>query len=211
MSIQYISATWLIKGLTPATRLVLISLADRANTEGTCFPSIENIAERCELGRSTVISAINLLEKRGYVRRVKRGKVGISTTYELLFSPTSSKSNATSKHGDVDQSADVASLEFKKFWRAYAETGSKRMYAESECRNIWKSMGCDGHIAHILKHIEWTAKSGQWDDVKYIPSPRSYLLKQPWDGWECPAQARNNTDDHHDDSMEILQWKSGKF
>lgn len=211
MSIQYISATWHPKNLTPATRLVLISLADRANQNGTCFPSIENIAERCELGRSTVIAAINNLVKQGLVRRIKRGKVGTSTTYELLFNPTSSKPNATSKHDAGHQSAGAASLEFEKFWRTYAETGSKRMYAEPECRNIWKSLGCDGDIAHILRHIKWTTESGLWDDVKYIPAPRSYLLKQLWDGWECPAQVRNNTDDHHDDSKKILQWKSGKF
>lgn len=212
MSIQYITATWLIKGLTAATRLVLISLSDRANQNGTCFPSIENIAERCELGRSTVIAAINNLVKQGLVRRIKRGKVGTSTTYELLFSPASGKPNATSNHDDVDQSAGVASLEFEKFWLAYAATGSKRMYAESECRNIWKSNGCDDHIAHILKHIEWNHKSGLWDNLKYIPSPKSYLLKQSWDGWERPPDRCNDdTDDQHDDSKKILQWKSGKF
>lgn len=56
-------------------KLVLLALADNANDEGECFPSLTNIARRCEMHRATVIRSIQSLEASGHIsRHVRPGR-----------------------------------------------------------------------------------------------------------------------------------------
>lgn len=50
-------------------KLVLLALADNANDEGECYPSLTNIAKRCEMHRATVIRSIQSLESAGHISR----------------------------------------------------------------------------------------------------------------------------------------------
>ena len=50
-----------------AKRLVLLALADRANKENTCFPSISRVVKDTEMDRKTVMNTINDLIKLGLV------------------------------------------------------------------------------------------------------------------------------------------------
>ncbi|WP_193758182.1 helix-turn-helix domain-containing protein [Pseudacidovorax intermedius] len=58
---------------------MLIALADMANDEGFCWPSIERICERTCYGRTAVIEAIGWLESVGIVRANRTN--GRKTTY----------------------------------------------------------------------------------------------------------------------------------
>lgn len=51
--------------LPPTAKAVLISLADQANDQGVCWPSLPGIVERTCFGRTAVIEAIRWLEKAG--------------------------------------------------------------------------------------------------------------------------------------------------
>ena len=53
--------------MPPTAKAVLISLADNANDNGYCWPSLTFIAERTCFGRSAVIAAIKWLEEKGAV------------------------------------------------------------------------------------------------------------------------------------------------
>ena len=50
-----------------AKRLVLLALADRANKENTCFPSISRVVKDTEMDRKTVMNTINDLIALGLV------------------------------------------------------------------------------------------------------------------------------------------------
>ena len=50
-----------------AKRLVLLALADRANKENTCFPSIARVVKDTEMDRKTVMNTINDLIQLGLV------------------------------------------------------------------------------------------------------------------------------------------------
>lgn len=65
--------------MSPSAKMVLISLADNANDDGYCWPSLERIAQRACLGRSTVIRAIKWLEARGIL--IANRDNGRKTTY----------------------------------------------------------------------------------------------------------------------------------
>jgi biotin operon repressor len=60
------SACWPLQ-MPPTPKSVLISLADNANDNGVCWPSLTKIAERTCFGRTAVIEAIRWLEEHGLV------------------------------------------------------------------------------------------------------------------------------------------------
>lgn len=65
--------------LPPTAKAVLISLADNANDQGYCWPSISTIAERTCFGRTAVIKAISWLETAGLLEPDRTN--GRHTTY----------------------------------------------------------------------------------------------------------------------------------
>jgi len=66
------SARFMVKAMcvttgSPTRKLVLIKLADNANDDGTCWPSLKHIAEDCEITTRSVRDQINHLKKLGFV------------------------------------------------------------------------------------------------------------------------------------------------
>lgn len=76
-----------VRGLAPATKIVLIQLAERHNKDtGRCDPSLAKLAEDCEMGRSTLLRHITELEEAGLLSRVAKGREGggrASSQYDL--------------------------------------------------------------------------------------------------------------------------------
>lgn len=67
---------------------VYIYLADRANKEGICWPSIPTIAKDLKLSESTTRRAVNDLRKAGLIRteqRYRENGGNSSLMFTLLF------------------------------------------------------------------------------------------------------------------------------
>ncbi len=64
MSTRIMALCWPLQ-MQPTQKAVLVSLADNANDQGECWPSITTICERTCLGKTAVISAIKALEQSG--------------------------------------------------------------------------------------------------------------------------------------------------
>lgn len=75
------SACWPLQGMSGPQKAVLISLADNANDEGVCWPSVARIAQRTCLGERTVQTAIKWLTQVGLLEI--RERMGRSTVYTL--------------------------------------------------------------------------------------------------------------------------------
>lgn len=67
--------------LPAAEKLVLLALADNANDEGNCWPSIATISRKTGKCARAVQAAISALETAGFLRRVH--KIGIGCEYFL--------------------------------------------------------------------------------------------------------------------------------
>ena len=90
--------------MRPPAKAVLISLADMANDEGYCWPSIDRLCERTCYGRTAVIEAIGWLEARGVVRANRTN--GRKTTYWVM--PEKFKPEAAGAEPDAPVSPLVA-------------------------------------------------------------------------------------------------------
>lgn len=84
MSNELLNAAWQIAGLRPTEKLVLVRLADRANGDGKCWPSLDGIATDCNINRATVIRAIQQLERMGHIEIDKGGGRRINNRYLVL-------------------------------------------------------------------------------------------------------------------------------
>ncbi len=73
--------------LKPIEKLVMLCLADNANNEGVCFPSINTIAQKSGLSKKSVIDNIAKLEdKKLLIKKYRsRKKGGRSSNKYLLF------------------------------------------------------------------------------------------------------------------------------
>ncbi|HFK2309187.1 helix-turn-helix domain protein [Pseudomonas aeruginosa] len=88
MSTIIMSACWPLQGLTPAQKAVLISLADNANDEGVCWPSVAKIAERTCLSERAVQQAIKVLnECKALSIEARQGRSTMFTVTPAAFSP----------------------------------------------------------------------------------------------------------------------------
>lgn len=73
MSTIIMTACWPLQ-MPSSQKSVLISLADNANDEGVCWPSVERIVERTCLTDRTVQKCLKWLEERAVISRQKRHK-----------------------------------------------------------------------------------------------------------------------------------------
>ena len=81
MSTIIMSQCWPIEGISPAQKAVLISLADQANDDGYCWPSVGTIAKRTCLSERAVQGAIKWLQSANLMTTSERR--GTSSVYRI--------------------------------------------------------------------------------------------------------------------------------
>ena len=73
MSVKFSSRVWEFSHSTGTDRLVLLALADNADDNGECWPSIRHLARKCRIDTRTVQRHIRSLELLGEVRVIVGG------------------------------------------------------------------------------------------------------------------------------------------
>lgn len=88
MSTIIMSQCWPLQGMSPAQKAVLISLADNANDQGVCWPSVESIAVRTCLSERSVQNAIKWLTDAGALQvQQRQGRSTVYTVTPAAFAP----------------------------------------------------------------------------------------------------------------------------
>jgi hypothetical protein len=106
MSIEALNWAWEQPVVKAANKLVLLALADHANGDGECWPSMKRIADRSDISARHVSRAINELVDLGLVEKANRRRHGgqyRGWDYRLLIQQTPAASGhgrpVTSGHG----------------------------------------------------------------------------------------------------------------
>lgn len=68
MSVRIMANVWEHPGINATQKIVLLALADWANDEGMCWPSIQRIADKCCLTTRAVQKALRAMEEMGLLR-----------------------------------------------------------------------------------------------------------------------------------------------
>lgn len=83
MSIIIMTAVWRESRSKGGARLVLLSLADQANDDGWCWPSVGTIADRCNISERAVQQHLRALEEAGEL--VRESRSGHSSRYRVVL------------------------------------------------------------------------------------------------------------------------------
>jgi hypothetical protein len=110
----------------PTRKLILLLLADRANEQGICWPSLQTIARDCELSVATVKRQIKELEKLGLlqIKHVKTCGAYASNQYLLSLGGRCTESLPLSD--DDNEGRGVGSGRTKGRLRENQGVGSER-------------------------------------------------------------------------------------
>jgi hypothetical protein len=73
VSVKIMSLVWDRTDLSQAETLVLLALADRADDDGRCWPSIAGVAERARMTERSVQRVMRVMQERGFVAIEKGG------------------------------------------------------------------------------------------------------------------------------------------
>lgn len=188
-------------------KLVLIALSNYASQDGNAWPSITTINRITGLNRKTIISALDSLEEKTFIKDVST-KTGLVKVYQLNleqtdisepvpflpepvpFLPLGSTENGThnlyinQKEPIYKPTSTKNSIPegFVRFWEAYPKCPRKG--GKGKCIEIWKRKRYEPDTDKIIAHLEFVAKEWAKQNNEYAPAPSSYLNLQGWDGWE---------------------------
>lgn len=87
MSVKIMSAIFESEDLPPTERLIMLSLADHADDNGRCYPSIARLCRRTGLKERAVQSNIKSLVAKGYVTIIPNAGQGLANLYFIRATP----------------------------------------------------------------------------------------------------------------------------
>jgi hypothetical protein len=137
-----------------SARFVLVALADRADDDGCCWPSLADIARRTTLSERQVRRRIGELVKLGELVRVKPGggthpgsKVGLTTRYRIN-ADADTRTPMTGYEGQYPDAHDrVSSADTRTPMTRYPDTGDTHtrtpMSGEPSVRTVREPSGAD--------------------------------------------------------------------
>lgn len=84
MSVKMTSWVWDNGPSKPAEKLLLLALADHADDEGYCYPSLKRLAEMIQTSERYVRKIRDSLIEQNYIRLVKKGGFERSNKYQIV-------------------------------------------------------------------------------------------------------------------------------
>ena len=87
MSIEALNWAWSVPDVSPAQKLVLLALANYADSRGKCWPSIKTVSKKTCLARRTVTRALETLTVAGFVKAGRRSRDDGSQSSNIYHLP----------------------------------------------------------------------------------------------------------------------------
>ena len=191
MSLRALTWAWEQELTNPSEKLVLLAIADHANDDGMCWPSMSHVAERCLLSTRQIQRITEQLVDYGLVSRERRkrpdGTLGTYTyTLNIHRTPMSGPTghprpvvhrtpvSAQNRHNRtvIEPTHD----HFDRFWQLYP-----RKIAKQKCARWWQR-NADMVSPVILDGIQRWADYWQQSntETRYIPHPYTWLTQERW-------------------------------
>lgn len=181
MSVRVMTVAWSID-LPDSQKIVLLALADCANDEGHCWPSMASLAKKCSKSERTVQGAMNALEEAGHITRAQRPGRGCEYWVHPRSDcapqglPPAEAAPRSERHEPPQGLRDTPA--------AAADKPSKNHQEPSDSRSSDDEVRAD----HVFDH--WNAKAEAWGKAKVrdrTPERRKLInariAQHHLDGW----------------------------
>lgn len=175
--------------LTPPQKLILLSMADRAGEDFTCWPSYKRLEANTGLNRKTIVKHIKSMKDMGLIEEVgRKGRTGQVKVWKL-------KGVNSTKNGTVEQDERVPLFPSKSPKNGTAKE-SQNWDTESTIRNLplespnsvdlglWEEWV--DYRNEIKKKITKSAGRKQIEFLaKYSPEKQRVIINQSiMNGWQ---------------------------
>jgi len=191
MSLRALTWAWEQELTNPSEKLVLLAIADHANDDGMCWPSMSHVAERCLLSTRQIQRITEQLVHYGLLTRERRkrpdGTLGTYTyTLNIHRTPMSGPTGhpcpvvhrtPVSAHNRHNRTViEPTHDHFDRFWQLYP-----RKIAKQKCARWWQRNADTGSPV-ILDGIKRWADYWQQSntETRYIPHPYTWLTQERW-------------------------------
>ena len=196
MSIKIMSKVWEYECKSHTEKLVFLALADNANDQSVCWPSIKTIARKCGMSENGVRLQIEELIRRNLLTK-KTGGGHLANRYKIadfgdpstactpsLGAGQPSTACRSGVHGVETNRNETSSTinrerDFEIFWEAYPRKASKGI---ALCEwSLLASRGLLPEIGVIVKAIVSKSKSDDWNrGTRWIQKPSTWLRGLCW-------------------------------
>lgn len=184
MSVKVIADVWQHSQAKGTARLVILALADHADHDGFCWPSLTRIATYCKVNRANVSRNLKKLIESGEVQRITPGNQNTTTKYrvqvgaEAHLGAVAQLGVGAEAHHEPSIYPSIESIKgetpendyFDEFWKQYP-----RKVAKAEARKAYvKALGKSSHE-------EIMAGLARYDpDPEYTCHPTTWLNQERW-------------------------------
>lgn len=196
MSMTLMAKAMSIKVGNPLRKLVLIKLADNANDQGECWPSVAYIAEQCEISERSVQNHIQHLVKDGLVRiEIRKASSGLnqSNLYHLslksegaAFAPYGAGDAPRTSHSFEPVIEPIKPLAKKgagarrnSLPENFAPTENHHALAKNLSVSLESEFStfCDHHRAKGSTFVDWNAALNTWirNAAKFAGNKSGYV------------------------------------
>lgn len=167
----------------PTRKLIYLILANHANDQGICWPSIETVAEQANVSKRQAFRHIAALRKEARLQ-VKRRKEQTSIyrlltsvndmgdTFESVMGVTQNR-NST-KQVSTSSTSTTVCVGFDEFWKAYP-----RKVGKGDARRAFEKAAKKVQLPVLLAALDLQKRG--WDDPKFIPFPATWLNGERWE------------------------------
>lgn len=197
MSLDATLWAWKAPVMTSTQRLILLSLADRAGEDHTCFPSYERLVQDTLLNRKTVVKVIGELIQMGLIQDTgeRKGATKQVKVYKLLHVMGREESTPKFKQSQKRNSTEIGTLNSPKNGtlnspKIGTQNLSSNLPIESKNKNNWLSLktlkkelelATDPETIEHIKTAKWferelSAFENFNADKKHNPAVMHYLF-----------------------------------
>jgi len=193
-------------------KLVLISLANYADDNNSCFPSYKTLTTMTELSQRTIARSLKQLEENGFItikQRFSEYEQNARQTSNLYQLNIKSEISATPSHIDYPHShidnpplvrvtshitnhnKPIYNNEFETFWKLYPSRPNDNKYgAFQKYSSIIKNKEIT--FEALIEKTKWFAKTQDGKDAKFIPHCKTWLSQKRFLDVEKPIIKKTN-------------------
>jgi len=222
VSIALMTRAWALD-ISPTDKLVLLALADWANEDGACWPSIKRLCLKSGIKERALQMAIKRLCDEGHLSRTENSGKGvnyivhprikctpadIAPPHETTPTPALNAPNTSEIHQREKEKRAKPVSPFDAFWSIYP----KRVGKLAAQRAFEKAAKRDGDrvLAGAHRFAEHLAEHPP-DDPQFIPHPATWLNRGSYDDeLSAPARTGRPMGGHRRDSGQGPPAPSGR-
>ena len=198
MSVRVSSWVWQHSGAAGNDLLLLLALADVADDNGRCWPSVAHLADKTKLSRATVQRRLKALREAGKI--VTRGQRGTSNVYGIVLDmPQDEAPNLPQSDAPLPHSAGGLNL----IPASPSEAGGA---SPSEAGGASPGEALPVIDTSVTRHSPRKRATTMPDDFTVTPEMRAWAAEKA-PGVDLDWQTEQFRDHHEGKGSQFVDWR----